>query len=124
MSTANKLDKKIIKMKRIKFINFLMKKKLIKKKMSCKLNQVMMKLCKYRRSIDKFAWRCINKNCKDYTKYFTGRKDSFFENFKCDIKLNLRILIKFLNLEQEHTIQTFFTKKKGLINKILKEFRR
>ncbi|KCZ78762.1 hypothetical protein H311_00197 [Anncaliia algerae PRA109] len=70
MITANELEKKIIKMKRTAFIPYLMRKNYIKKEARCKKCTTMMKLCAYKRNIDKCVWRCTNKCCEDYLKYF------------------------------------------------------
>lgn len=63
-----------------------------------------MSLTNNNRSVDKESWRCYDKECVNYKRYFSVRIGSFFEFYKTDLSIILRILAKYGNREKRHTI--------------------
>ncbi|KCZ80143.1 hypothetical protein H312_02445 [Anncaliia algerae PRA339] len=84
---------------------YLMELNLIKRELICLKCCVATKLVKYTRNIDKFAWRCLNKDCGDYKKYFSVRYNSFFIKFKLSLENILRVVTKYACRQQLYSIK-------------------
>lgn len=76
--SPSKFEEFLIKNDEKTILYYLMELNLIKRELICLKCCVATKLVKYTRNIDKFAWRCLTKNCGDYKKYFSVRYNSFF----------------------------------------------
>ncbi|KAM0685521.1 hypothetical protein COBT_003268 [Conglomerata obtusa] len=67
-------------------IEYLMHEGFLLKEAFCLNCKNSMNLVEYRRNLDKNAWRCMFKKCKNYKKYFSIRINSFFNQFKIELK--------------------------------------
>ncbi|KCZ77222.1 hypothetical protein H311_01770 [Anncaliia algerae PRA109] len=63
-----------------------------------------MDLVKNKRSRDKYLWRCLFKTCVVYKKYFSLREESFFRDFKIDLKSEMLTIIKYSCRQQKYQI--------------------
>ncbi|KAG0423585.1 hypothetical protein DMUE_6138 [Dictyocoela muelleri] len=82
-----------------------------------------MKLSKYKRNIDRWAWRCYILSCRNYKKYKSIRIGSFFEGFNISIADILKVIIKRLSGENLTSIVKFFNSKfERTIWKVLNKF--
>ncbi|KCZ77229.1 hypothetical protein H311_01763 [Anncaliia algerae PRA109] len=86
-------------------IDYLMGENMLKRERQCGNCSYFMQLVTYKKSIDKYAWRCMNKTCQKYKNYESIRKDSFFEKFRLDLTLILRITIKYGVRQAMHSIK-------------------
>ena len=68
-------------------IRWLQQKSLLKSNALCAECNLPMKLTKYSRGIDKYFWRCTNKNCTMYRKTCSIRNDSIFSKSKLSLQL-------------------------------------
>lgn len=89
--TPDLLETKAIRLNQHEFITFLMDIGLLKKEKRCSICSYPMNFVLYKRSIDQYSWRCMTKTCRDYKKYMSIRNNSFFEQFRIDIKDNLKV---------------------------------
>ncbi|KCZ78565.1 hypothetical protein H311_00404, partial [Anncaliia algerae PRA109] len=98
--SPSKFEEFLIKNDEKTILYYLMELNLIKRELICLKCCVATKLVKYTRNIDKFAWRCLTKNCGDYKKYFSVRYNSFFIKFKLSLANILRVVIKYACRQQ------------------------
>jgi transposase-like protein len=113
MSTLFAQEMFIINLNKKDLIDFCFSKQLIKNHSICLECNVSMKLAVYKRNRDGYAWRCMLKTCKNYKKYILIRINSFFEEYKIDIKLILQIIIRYACKTSRNSIVLYF----GNINK-------
>lgn len=99
------------------FINILMSNNIIKRSQFCSSCNIPMKLVEYTRNNDKVAWRCMNKICCNYKKYFSVRINSVFENFSIDIRILFNIIIKHAIGMQKYQIDNYYESKHNFIIK-------
>lgn len=78
------------------------------KEKQCEKCQKFLKMVKYTRNVDKYAWRCMQKTCVEYKKYFYIRKGSFFDNLNVSLLLILRIVIKYSSRTQRYALLEYF----------------
>ncbi|KAG0423786.1 hypothetical protein DMUE_6126, partial [Dictyocoela muelleri] len=102
-------------------VEYLMQNRFIPNEICCAACRCPMNLCPYTRNIDSFAWRCISKSCKNYKKYISIRKDTFFEGFNIDIRTILRILIRYLMKQPLYSIMQCF-KGGSTIRRVIEKF--
>ncbi|KCZ78931.1 hypothetical protein H311_00027, partial [Anncaliia algerae PRA109] len=97
-------------------MNFCMLNNIFKKKMKCTescLNY--MKLEKASKYIDKYAWRCYNKNCNKYKQRKSIRTGSNFININLSMHQILKILLMFsCNISKESIVQLLSISPKSL----------
>lgn len=89
------LEQHILRLNDDEIIKYLMENNFILKELNCSICNNLMNLTKYKRNIDKYAWRCMTKDCKNFSKYFSIRLKSFFEGFNISIVYILRVIIKY-----------------------------
>ncbi|KAM0685908.1 hypothetical protein COBT_002876, partial [Conglomerata obtusa] len=82
--------------------------------LSCKN---LVNLVEYRRNLDKNAWRCMFKKCKNYKKYFSIRIISFFNQFKIELKQILKTIIRYSCLIQRYSINLCLDHDEKIIRK-------
>jgi hypothetical protein len=75
------LKQMIFTMSQQELVTYLMHEQYIPRTFVCNICRTTKKLVSYARSIDKLAWRCYTPTCKEYLKYSSVRKNSFFESF-------------------------------------------
>lgn len=121
--TADEFETKIQNLQQKDLITFLITQGFLKNEMHCEHCTTPMKLVTYNKNKDLAAWRCLKKTCKKYLEYTSVRKCKFFEDFKCDIKFILRVIIKYLTHQPIHSIIKYFKRNKSIIYKIIKKFR-
>ncbi|KAG0423924.1 hypothetical protein DMUE_6117 [Dictyocoela muelleri] len=121
MNTPNSFEIYILSLDRANFLEFLMCHRYIKNEVICGSCSVHMVLKHYTRNIDGFAWRCMNRDCRSYSKYFSIRAGSFFEHFTIEMKTILRILCSYLSKQPLHSIFSYFGSP-STVKRILKCF--
>lgn len=90
---ADEMLQKIMSFSQRKLISFMMDNSFLKREQFCVGCCNVCSFTTYKRNSDHYAWRCMNKICVHRKKYFSIRKDSFFEPLNIDLKTVLRILI-------------------------------
>ena len=115
------LERSIIKANKKKLIKIFMGLGLIKKNKTCEncLNEC--KYVKYKRNIDGFAWRCMQKTCKAYKKYLSLRIGSFFNGFNISLREILLVIIKYIKKSPRHAIIKSLNLDAKTIRKTLKK---
>ncbi|KCZ79505.1 hypothetical protein H312_03105 [Anncaliia algerae PRA339] len=122
MLTAYKIIELCHKMNEKELLDFFMDENYILKEMFCTACGNTLKLVVFVRSLDKYAWRCMNSECNGYKKYFSIRKNSFFEDIKIKLKDVLIILIKYSCKNQRNQIHLSMDYSEKTIYKIIKKF--
>ena len=89
--------------------------------MICGYCRVAMKLVKYKRSVDKFAWICMEKECHNYKLYISIRKDSFFSGFNVKLMDILRIIISYGTRQPRFSIKRGLDIGKRTVDKIIEK---
>ncbi|KAG0438240.1 hypothetical protein DMUE_3209, partial [Dictyocoela muelleri] len=95
MITCGEWEEICVKMDSKEFISFLMMESLLPNFFICPSCNSSCNLVSYTRNRDLVAWRCMNRNCKSYKKYFSVRSNSFFDTFSSDLRFILKIIIKY-----------------------------
>ncbi|KAM0675566.1 hypothetical protein GVAV_000932 [Gurleya vavrai] len=108
MISFNRIESEITNKNKNELISWLIQKNMLEGEKICSECNNYMELKPYKRNKDGKAWRCLKNNCKNHLKYFSIRFDSFFEDFKIELVIIIRIIIKFANNEQQTTVKTFF----------------
>ncbi|KAG0435254.1 hypothetical protein DMUE_4809 [Dictyocoela muelleri] len=121
MMNIKKIREKIYTNTAREFVEYLMRENLLKKSKICSLCKVSNVLVLYKRNIDECAWRCMNKLCRAYKKYFSVRLGSFFEGFKVYIKFILNVVLTYGTRTPIHTIIKTQKRDKCIIIKIPKK---
>ncbi|KAG0430428.1 hypothetical protein DMUE_5661 [Dictyocoela muelleri] len=79
---------------------------------SCVLRQ-------YKRNIDFHDWRCMNKTCINYKKYFSIRKNSFFEDLNIPIRQIFKIVLCYISRMPRYSITNYFNYDRKTVEKII-----
>ncbi|KCZ81615.1 hypothetical protein H312_00939 [Anncaliia algerae PRA339] len=116
-------EEKNIKMNELELILYCFEEMLLKREYKCETCINMCKLKKHQRNIDKYAWRCCIPVCRDYEKYFSIRKNSFFVNFRVKIRYILRVLFKYSAKHNEYTIKNSLNLDDSTVEEILKKIK-
>lgn len=86
-------------------LNFLMDKQLLKKEVFCLCCNQPQKLVKHTRTIDFYAWRCMTRTCTAYKTCKSVRSCSFFDGFRVDLKIIIRIISKYCSRQPLYSIK-------------------
>lgn len=100
-------------------LNFLHEKNFLKSEMNCDCCNQFMKLTKYKRSIDGYAWRCYASKCTFYLCYKSARKESFFENLNISLSYIFRVICKYAAMNQKYQIDKGLNVSLKTIDKII-----
>ncbi|KAG0442270.1 hypothetical protein DMUE_0398 [Dictyocoela muelleri] len=101
------------------FINYLMDLRFLVREQRCLMCNHALVLVSRSRAIDSYAWRCMNRVCEDYKNYTSVRKGSFFECFKAEIKLILRIVLAYCMRQPIYSMNTGFDCCKNTILRVI-----
>ncbi|KAM0687839.1 hypothetical protein COBT_000914 [Conglomerata obtusa] len=105
----NELELTIIKFNQEELINFLINEKFLRNRNICTSCKTSKNIVTYKKCSAGKAWRCMNSLCKDYKKYESIRKDSFFEDFNLSITLIIRIILKYATRQTRFSIKEYFS---------------
>lgn len=119
METPDIFEQKLLRSNEQELIILLMNLNFLKREFFCPVCNEATKLVTYRRSNDKYAWRCMKSQCSNYKKYFSVRTGSFFYNFNISITMILRIMIKFSIRQPRYSIKENLDAAIGTVDKVL-----
>jgi len=88
------LVKPLLNMEIRPLVDHLMASGLLKPIQRCISCESVLKLRDYTRSIDSRAWVCLTVSCLQYKKYKSIRSNSFFANYRTDLKVLLNLIWK------------------------------
>ncbi|KAG0420036.1 hypothetical protein EQH57_0322 [Dictyocoela roeselum] len=111
--------KKIENLNDTKLLNYLIEDKFIKKEYFCDSCKRSCFLRKYTRSIDSFAWRCLNSKCLQYKKYISLRKNSFYEDFNLSFRDIFLIILFFISRVPRFSMINYLKINKNTILKVV-----
>ncbi|KAM0684804.1 hypothetical protein COBT_003988, partial [Conglomerata obtusa] len=117
--SPNELETAIIRFDRAELIQFAFEKNFLVKEKICLSCKTTMNLVKYKKSIDNFAWRCMNVKRNQYKQYKTIRSGSFFEGVDLELSIVLRIVIKYATRQSRYSIKAYFDLSLPTIDKII-----
>jgi transposase-like protein len=121
MDTLYTLEMHLMNLNQLALINYCFEKQLIKNLVICNKCQISMNFTTYKRNKDGYAWRCMNKKCTNYKKYLSIRLNSFFENFKIEIKVVLQIIIRYASKTSRNSMTRYFGQlNKNYVTKVIK----
>lgn len=80
MDTLRKIEEKCIKKQGRDLILYFMELNLLRNELTCHYCYYNMSLVPYKRSVDKFSWRCMNMKCLKHKLYTSIRKNSFLKD--------------------------------------------
>ena len=120
---ADEFECTIIRLSKGDIIRFCMENNFIQRELICAECGTNMKLVKYTRNNDGYAWRCMHKSCTRYKKYISVRTRSFFKNPNIDVLLVLRIVCKYAVRQPYHSIANALAVKKNTLLKVLNNIR-
>lgn len=95
MLTPNIFEEKIQTLNSRELINFLQDCQLLKREHNCRQCNQLCTFAQYKRSIDDFSWRCMNRLCAHYKNYYSIRLCSFFAGFSIQLKDVLKVILKY-----------------------------
>ncbi|KAG0421195.1 hypothetical protein DMUE_6306, partial [Dictyocoela muelleri] len=98
---------------------FLFDNKYLNKEYFCESCHSSCVLRAYKRNKDRFAWRCLTPNCKNYKKYFSIRKGSFFENINISIREVLKIILFYIAKMPKYSIINYLNYSRRTIEKVI-----
>lgn len=101
-------------------ISWMMTSNILKNEQTCPVCNRSMKIRSFNRNKDRIAWRCFTSSCINYLQYFSIRNGSFFENFKGELKLLLKILCRYAGSQQTFSILRTLNVSRSTICKLLK----
>lgn len=78
-----------------------------------------LKYTKCKNYSDFFCWRCVSVDCSAYQKRISIRKNSFFEDFNCEIKTILKVLLRWSIKQSQVSILKSISISKPTFRKIL-----
>lgn len=106
MLTNYEFERKIQTSNEKELIIFLMEINLLNRSYNCPTCNTVMNLVSSSRNKDKYAWRCMQRNCRSYKTYISIRRGTFFEPFKLHLSLVLLIIVKYCSGQQLFSIIT------------------
>ena len=99
-----------------------MKNQFIKNESNCTGCNTFMMLVTNTRGKDGYAWRCMSTECDSYKKYFSIRKNSFFNDFNLEFVEIFRIIEKYISRQPQHSIiSSMSSVSRTSIQKVLKK---
>ncbi|KCZ76002.1 hypothetical protein H311_03007 [Anncaliia algerae PRA109] len=81
------------------------------------------KLSFYTSNVDLWAWRCMNRACKDYLKYFIVRNNSFLMGLTLSLRNIIRVIIKFAVRQPLYSLNNSLDVDKNTVEKIIKKIK-
>ncbi|KAI5151227.1 hypothetical protein ENBRE01_1986 [Enteropsectra breve] len=119
MSEFNEqLEEMIIMLNPSDLINWMMEMRLLHRERTCICLETY-KLVPYKRNVDGYAWRCMNKNCARYKSYASVRIDSWFASFTLPLRQILKILFKYSIRQTRHSIDRNLSAVRKSIAKVI-----
>lgn len=104
MNNIDKNEQFFIKSTSVELINYLFEKQLICRNMNCPSCSSQMKMEKKLGFVEDFCWRCYNNSCIKRYKRHSILKNSFFENFKHELRTYLRCICRFAGKQPSYSI--------------------
>ncbi|KCZ82174.1 hypothetical protein H312_00452 [Anncaliia algerae PRA339] len=120
---VDEFEREIIKLKDVDQARYLMEKKFLSKEYTCQICKSHTKLSSYTRNVDLWVWRCMNRACKDYLKYFIVRNNSFFMGFRLSLRNFIRVIIKFAVRQSFYSLKNSLDVDKNTVEKIIKNIK-
>ena len=77
---------------------------LLKQYNYCLVCNNFLELKPYTRNKDKYAFRCMKTDCRNYKKYISIRKNSIFESFRFNLRIGIILLWKWLGTSTQEEI--------------------
>ncbi|KAM0673127.1 hypothetical protein GVAV_003474 [Gurleya vavrai] len=75
--SLNAMEDTLIRMSNEELIRWCINRRILLNERMCNICTTPCKFVKYKDNMDKYAWRCMNKNCNAYKKYTPLRKGTF-----------------------------------------------
>ncbi|KCZ80254.1 hypothetical protein H312_02344 [Anncaliia algerae PRA339] len=82
----------------------MLERNILKNNSSCDSCNVYMKFEKHKIGADRYTWRCYNSNCIKYRKRVSIRKDSIFFGLRLKLKKCLRVMLMWLDNDNQSLI--------------------
>ena len=115
----SELTEKLYTFSQKELITYCMEKSFIPREQCCRKCTSPMHFVAYKRNIDEYAWRCMQRDCSSYKKYFSIRLNSFFDGFRIPIKKILMIILCYSVRQSLHSIKRLLDYDKKTIEMIL-----
>lgn len=117
--TPDEFETTIIRSNRKDLVFLMMNNGFLQNEMKCSSCNNHMALVNYTKAIDVVAWRCMQKTCLKYKFYKSVRTSSFFEQFRIELSLILRIVIKYGVRQSLYSIKSSLDCCANTVNSIL-----